>query len=79
MRPLDTDLRIEVLLASVLTEILDLYPAGKLCRLSVNLIPGLIRCHLDDSVLEQKVIFRRYRPMVEVLILASYFPGLLEN
>ena len=79
MRPLDTDLRIEVLQASVLTEILDLYPAGKLCRLSVNLIPGLIRCHLDDSVLEQKVIFRRYRPMVEVLILASYFPGLLEN
>jgi hypothetical protein len=79
LRPLDTDLRIEVLLASVLTEILDLYPAGKLCRLSVNLIPELIRCHSNDSVLEQSVIFRQYRPMVEILILASYFPGLLEK
>ena len=79
MRPSNTDLRIKVPLASVLAELLICTLAGKLCRLSVNLIPELIRCHLDDSVLEQNVILRRYRQMVEILILASYFPGLLEK
>ena len=79
LRPSNTDLRIKVPLASVLAELLICTLAGKLCRLSVNLIPELIRCHLDDSVLEQNVILRRYRQMVEILILASYFPGLLEK
>ena len=79
MRPSNTDLRIKVPLASVLAELLICTRPEKLCRLSVNLIPGLIRCHLNDSVLEQNVIFRQYRPMVEILILASYFPGLLEK
>ena len=65
LRPSNTDLRIKVPLASVLAELLICTLAGKLCRLSVNSIPELIRCHLDDSVLEQDVIFRQYRHMVE--------------
>jgi hypothetical protein len=53
--------------------------AGKLCRLSVNSIPELIRCHLDDSVLEQNVILRQYRQTVENRILASYFWACWKN
>ena len=79
MRPSNTDLRIKVPLASVLAELLICTLAGKLSRLYLVSIPELIRCHLNDSVLEQNVIFRQYRPMVEILILASYFPGLLEK
>jgi hypothetical protein len=68
-----------VLLALVLAMLLSLYPGRRLCRLYLVSIPELIRCHLDDSVLEQNVILRRYRQTVEIRILASYFLGLLEK
>ena len=79
MRPADTDLRIMVLLASVLAMLLSLYPGRRLCRLYLVSIPELILCHLDDSVLEQNVILRQYRQTVENRILASKFMGLLEK